>query len=103
MLDVADNFLDLSTGEESNLDFEMKNKIEKAIEEYAKKSLRTIGLVYKEINEEEMDFHVNLFCCLFPPLGVYLSHKKCDSDVLISFILMMFWFVPGVVWAYHKA
>ena len=55
MLDVADNFLDLSTGEESNLDFEMKNKIEKAIEEYAKKSLRTIGLVYKEINEEEMD------------------------------------------------
>ena len=56
MLDVADNFLDLSTGEESNLDFEMKNKIENAIEEYAKKSLRTIGLVYKEVTEEGMDF-----------------------------------------------
>jgi Ca2+ transporting ATPase len=55
MLDVSDNFLDLSSGEESNLDFELKNTIEKAIETFATKSLRTIGLCYKEISEEEMD------------------------------------------------
>lgn len=56
MLEVADSFLDLSTGEDSNLDFELKNIIENAIEDFAKQSLRTIGLVYKEISEEDMDF-----------------------------------------------
>lgn len=55
MLEVSDSFLDLSSGEESNLDFELKSTIESAIEDFATKSLRTIGLAYKEISEEDMD------------------------------------------------
>lgn len=56
MLEVSDNFLDLSTGEESILDFEFKNSIKAANDEFASMTLRTIGLCYKEITEEEMDF-----------------------------------------------
>jgi len=56
MLEVSDSFLDLSSGEVSNLDFELKNNIEAAIEDFATKSLRTIGLAFKEIGEEDMDF-----------------------------------------------
>lgn len=55
MLRVSDKFLNLQSGEVSNLDFELKGDIETAITSFAKQSLRTIGLVYKEISAEEMD------------------------------------------------
>ena len=56
MLEVSNTVLDLSNGESKDLDYEMKGDIERAIENFAKQSLRTIGLCYKVITEEEMDF-----------------------------------------------
>lgn len=56
MVGVCNTLLDLSSGSVDNLDFEMKATIDNAIESFAKRALRTIGLVYKEISEEEMDF-----------------------------------------------
>lgn len=56
MLEVSQSFLDLQTGEEKDLDLDLKNEIESSIKGYAVQSLRTIGLVYKEVSEEDLDF-----------------------------------------------
>lgn len=56
MLEVSQKFLDLQTGQEIDLDFELKKTIEESINGYAVQALRTIGLVYKEVSEEDLDF-----------------------------------------------
>jgi len=49
------------------------------------------------------DVAANIFCCLIPPLGLYISTKKCDIDILIALLLwFLFWF-PGAIYAYYKA
>lgn len=66
-------------------------------------SLTFFGGVIYSFHLDEMDFKTNICCCFIPPLAIYLSHDKCDSDVLICLVLMMFFLVPGIIWAYHKA
>ena len=51
---------------------------------------------------EGVKWKVNICCCFLPPLGIYLARNRCDSDVFISLVLMMFFLIPGIVWAYHK-
>jgi Ca2+ transporting ATPase len=56
MLEVSNNILNLQNGEIVDLDFEMKGTVEREIKKFATQSLRTLGLCYKVITEEEMDF-----------------------------------------------
>ena len=49
-----------------------------------------------------MDIIHNICCLFIPPLGVYYSQKKLTIDTLIALILMIFFLLPGSIFAYYK-
>ena len=52
----------------------------------------------------KIDPLVNIGCLFIPPLGLFCAKgNKCDQDVLICLILTLFFFLPGCIYAYHKA
>ena len=59
------------------------------------------GVIYA-FTKNGMKFEISLLCCLLPPIGLYLSTKKCDLDIVICCLLSLTWFC-GCWWALWKA
>lgn len=56
MIDVSDTFLEFDTGKVLPVNYEIKKDLNDAVLSMATQSLRTIGLVYKELDIESVDF-----------------------------------------------
>lgn len=50
MIDVSDTFLDFDTGKVMPINYEIKKDMNDAVLTMATQALRTIGLVYKEVD-----------------------------------------------------
>ena len=62
-----------------------------------------LAILYCFHAAEGMDPVVNILCFFIPPLGLYLSTKQCDVDILICLLLWLFTWLGGCIWAYWKA
>lgn len=56
MIDISDTFLEFDTGKVIPVNYEIKKDLNDAILSMATQSLRTIGLVYKELDIDSIDF-----------------------------------------------
>lgn len=55
MIEVSQSFLELDTGKILQMNYDLKNELNNSINTMATNALRTIGLVYKEIDIDEID------------------------------------------------
>ncbi len=55
MIDISEEFLDLETGKVIDMNYELQNTLNQAINNMATQALRTIGLAYKEVDIDEID------------------------------------------------
>lgn len=51
---------------------------------------------------EDIDLLISIVCLVLPPLGLWLSTKKCDKDILIAGVLTLLGWFPGAIYAYYK-
>lgn len=66
--------------------------------------LTIIGAILYCWHIHGLDLLVNIGCFFIPPLGLFCAKgNKCDQDVLICLVLTLFFWIPGMIFAYWKA